>query len=125
MNRSKFGVIIMLAVLFQLFISLTAHAQTINLYDSRGREIRKGNPFPLDRFSRGEQCTVKVSNPDGWGYYVIYSDRGFERGSWDFWRNLTDTFNIMTSPFADNVTVYVYNYARGVWVSLRIPIGSK
>lgn len=125
MFRAKFIFAALAALFVSLFCSGSAQAQTIRFYNTRGQEIRAGNPFPLDRFSRGETCIVRVSNPDGPGYYDVVSDRGFERGGWDFWGSLQDTFQIPLSVYADNVTVWVYNYVRGYWVNKRIPIGTK
>ena len=125
MSRVKF----IIAALAALFVSTlgagAAKAQTVRLYNTRGQEIRSGNPFPLDRFARGETCVVKVWNPDGWAYYDVVSRRGFEFGGWDFPNYTEDRFQIPLDPNADYMKVRVYNYSRWRWIEYGIPIGRK
>lgn len=125
MFRWKFVVAVLAAMFVSAICAGAAKAQSIRFFNTRGQEIREGNPFPLDRFARGETCNVRVSNPDGSGRYEVWSARGFERGGWNFWWNMQDTFQIFLSPAADNIEVWVRNDARRYWVYKRIPVGTK
>lgn len=125
MFRSKFVVALLMAVFLQALCGLAAHAQTIRFFDTRGREIRSGNPFPYDRFSRGEICNVQVTGMNGCGHYEVISTRGHESGDWWFWNGTSDTFEIPRDTNADNLVVYVRDQWWNIRASKRIPIGSK
>lgn len=126
MLRSKLVVMMLLAVVFQVFCGLAAHAQSIYLTNAWGQNIQTGNRFPLDRFSRGETCYVDIYTPDASLYrYEVKSSRGVERSGFYFCWYGWDVFSIPLSPNADNVTVYVTNCSNGRVVTKRIPIGTK
>lgn len=108
-------------------IGFAAQAQSIRFYNAQGREIRTGNPFPYDRFSRGETCYIEVADSNGYGWfdYWITSARGTERGLRTYQYYLWNPFVVPTNPNADNVIVHVFDYWTWREVTKRIPIGTK
>ncbi len=102
-----------------------AQAQSVSLYNTRWQSIDSHNRFPMDRFSRGENCWIVVEGVRGGGTYRIVSDRGTERHAIRIGECYVECFRVPTNVFADNVTVQVYSNARRAWVSKRIPIGAK
>lgn len=125
MFRSKLIVAVFLTVALQMICGMAAHAQSITLYDTSYRVVSPSNPFPRDRFARGETCIVDLYSPYGWSYYEVRSTRGLERGTWSFCYWGSDSFTIPRATNADNLVVYVYDGEYRLRASKRIPIGSK